>query len=359
MRNKLHAICPYFAMFPEDFVQKHLVWAKKDDIVFDPFCGRGTTILESLLGDREVAGCDINPVAACISKAKAQIPPLAILLKRLREIENSYTRNNIAKAESEFFRYCFHHKTYGQIVHLKNSLQWNRSPVDCFLAATVLGRLHGESHRSERYLSNRMPRTISTKPAYSVKWWKENGYTAPERDAFNVVRTDLLYRAEAPRPSRRGRVRIGDVRQAHRLFPSLAKSVNLVITSPPYLDTTNFAEDQWLRLWFLGRESFSQQGRRDDRHVSLNKYWTFLADAWGGIGPLLAKKCRIIVRIGGKIDFEQADKGLRTTLGSGLSQRIKLIDKRVSNIRDGQLRSFRPNIKGTGAEYDFHFQLTG
>lgn len=31
-----------------------------------------------------------------------------------------------------------------------------------------------------------------------------------------------------------------------------AGSVRCVITSPPYLDVTNFEEDQWLRLWFQG-----------------------------------------------------------------------------------------------------------
>jgi DNA modification methylase len=53
-------------MFPEDFVARQLfAYTRRGDVVFDPFCGRGTTIFESLLNGRRAAGVDINPVAAC------------------------------------------------------------------------------------------------------------------------------------------------------------------------------------------------------------------------------------------------------------------------------------------------------
>src|SRR4051812_29534206 len=31
------------------------------DTIYDPFLGRGTTVIESALLDRRIAGCDINP----------------------------------------------------------------------------------------------------------------------------------------------------------------------------------------------------------------------------------------------------------------------------------------------------------
>src|SRR4029450_2773838 len=75
MRNPLHSICPYFAMFPEDFVRKYVRdYTKPGAVVFASFSGRGTPLLESLLNDRHAAAIDINPVAYCISAAKATIP---------------------------------------------------------------------------------------------------------------------------------------------------------------------------------------------------------------------------------------------------------------------------------------------
>ena len=71
MRHRFHAICPYFAMFPEAFVKGHLAASPHRGVVFNPFCGRRTTVFQALLDGREAIGCDVNLVAAYISGAKA------------------------------------------------------------------------------------------------------------------------------------------------------------------------------------------------------------------------------------------------------------------------------------------------
>jgi hypothetical protein len=120
------------------------------------------------------------------------------------------------------------------------------------VAALVLGSLHGESDKSQSYFSNQMPRTISTKPLYSIRFWQERGLVAPERDVFAVLRKRLDFRYQSSPPQKRATVFEMDMRELHR---HLAKErIGLVITSPPYLDVTNFEEDQWLRLWFLGNK---------------------------------------------------------------------------------------------------------
>jgi len=75
------------------------------------------------------------------------------------------------------------------------------SYVDCMIAALILGSLHGESHVSPYYLSNRMSRTISTKPAYSLRFLEERRLSALKRDAFAVVRSRLAYRYESEPPA--------------------------------------------------------------------------------------------------------------------------------------------------------------
>ena len=135
------------------------------------------------------------------------------------------------------------------------------------MTATTLGCLHGESHKSQNCLSNRMPRTISTKPQYSIKWWAERGLAAPERNTFDVLRRMLRFRLQEPVLDLKGSVKLRDARACARAFPSLKEKVSLIVTSPPYLDTTDFNEDQWLRLWFLGGAERPHAGaNRDDRH---------------------------------------------------------------------------------------------
>ena len=172
MKHPLHAICPYFAMFPEEFARNQvLTFTRPGELVLDPFCGRGTVILESVLNNRRAIGTDTNPVAACVAGAKANVPSEQAIFGRLSELEELVRSHaHCESPDNEFFSLCFHSTTLREVCGLRHWLEWNDRPEDRFIATVCLGALHGESHRSELYLSNRMPRTISTKPNYSVKW---------------------------------------------------------------------------------------------------------------------------------------------------------------------------------------------
>jgi DNA methylase len=287
--HPLQSICPYFAMFPPGFVERYvLAFTEPGDIVFDPFCGRGTTIFESLLLGRYAYGVDINPVAACVSAAKAAPPLLRNVERRVEELRAEYAdRGKIAMPGSEFFRLCYSTETLRQICFLREQLKWRTSKVDCFIAATSLGCLHGESHRTENCFSNRMPRTISTKPDYSVRWWRKRGLEPPKRNVFDILRRQLRFRYSEGTATLKGGARLGDVRNASLIYRRLSGRVNLLITSPPYLDTTDYGEDQWLRLWFLGGEE-RPRGRvfQDARHELADRYWDFMELAWRGVTRL-------------------------------------------------------------------------
>lgn len=350
-------------MFPEDFVTKQLLaYTQRGDTVFDPFCGRGTTIFESLLNGRHSSGVDINPVAACIAGAKADAPRLSSVQARLDQLKEALAdASEIAEPEGEFFRACFHEKTLRQLLFLRLALRWKESRVDRFIAAVILGALHGESHKTPNCLSNRMPRTISTKPDYSVRWWSAKGLTPPERDAFEIARSLAAYRLAAERPMLRGDVKLRDAREAKRAFPSLENQVNLIVTSPPYLDTTDYSEDQWLRLWFLGgRERPLLNVNRDDRHTSIELYWKFLEEAWAGCSKLVHDGAVIVIRIGGaKLTKDDLFQGLRTSLAKGFfGMNIKPLHQgETTEIKNRQTNAFRPGTTAERYEHDFAFCL--
>jgi hypothetical protein len=352
-------MCPYFAMFPETFVQKYLVWTKPGEIIFDPFSGRGTTVFESLLHGRIAFGCDVNAVAICISNAKANPPTRNEALARLKELQSLHHRSRANTKANAFFSMCFSDLTFSQLVFLRKKLNWRRNRADRFIAALALGSLHGESHRSPRYFSNRMPRTISTKPDYSIRWWQERHLSPPNRDVFAILREMIDYRFESEVPKRRGLVKDVDARRAINAFPDYEGRVSMVITSPPYLDTTNFEEDQWLRLWFLGGpERPVTRKNGDDRHHAEEKYWDFLTEAWAGVGPLMKRNAHIVVRIGGKrLTRKDFNENLVHSIEDGFERKISLIESRSSAIRGGQLRAFHPGKPGQSEEHDFHFVL--
>src|SRR6185437_10753114 len=100
-RHPFHSICPYFAMFPESFVRRNvLAWSKRDDVILDPFSGRGTTVFERLLNGRKGVGCDTNPVAFCLSRAKADPPSLGEIMARLADLQKASGRFSFKAAET-------------------------------------------------------------------------------------------------------------------------------------------------------------------------------------------------------------------------------------------------------------------
>jgi len=361
MRNRFHSLCPYFAMFPETFVEK---WVDRltrcGDLVLDPFCGRGTTPFQTLLMQRRALACDVNPVAYCITRAKTNTPAASTVRRRITELEKRFEARRwepVRRSLPEFFQYAFQRRTLQQLVYLREVLAWGVSDTDCMIAALTLGSLHGESQKSKYYLSNQMPRTISTKPAYSVRFWKKHRYRAPERNVFSLLRDRVTFRYESTPASQRGTVLKTDMRELPRLAPDYQGRVKCVVTSPPYLDVTNFEEDQWLRLWFLGNPTRPTYRviSKDDRHERAENYWDLISDMWRVLGQMLAKRSHVVIRIGGKnLNEGKMGKSLQAT--SMFSRRkVTLVESEVSAIKGRQTGAFRPGATGCTSEVDYLF----
>ena len=89
-----HRIHPYPAMLHPllvDFLVEK--YAKKGDVVFDPFCGSGVTLLQSKINGHESVGFDINPMALLIARAKTQTYGREKLSKEFRDLKESLCRN--------------------------------------------------------------------------------------------------------------------------------------------------------------------------------------------------------------------------------------------------------------------------
>lgn len=360
MRHRFHALCPYFAMFPESFALRWISrLTKRDEFVLDPFSGRGTTALTAILNGRKSISSDVNDVAFCLTKAKTNAPTLARLLAKLSELERKFYSSSQASDIADlprFFRYAFHQHTLEQILFLRDNLQWKTKNVDTMIAALALGALHGDS--GPYYFSNQMPRTISTKPAYSIKFWRDNKLRPNYRDVFDILRARSSYRYESIVPRGESHVLQSDVRCLNR--PELRRfDVRCVITSPPYLNVTNFEEDQWLRLWFLGGPDIPTVKRlsKDDRHLREDSYWKFISDMWHSLGTILSRNAHIVIRIGSRKlppAFMKA-KLLECSAASG--RETFLVSSRVSEIKNRQTDAFRPGSTGCLVEIDCHFQM--
>lgn len=361
--HRLHALCPYFAMFPPSFARRQILrYTKRGDIVQDCYSGRGTTLLEATLRGRTAIASDINPVAYCVSGAKAGVPGVGAVWDELEGLEAAYERANVGWLEAArlqlppFFRAAFSAETLRQLLFLRARLRWRDDELHRFITGLTLGHLHGESERSSLYCSKQMPHTISTKPRYSMAYWRQHGLRVPRRDVFELIADRADYRLGDKVPTGRAHVELCDVRQAGNRFRAYSGEVRLCVTSPPYLDTTRVEEDQWLRLWFLGgppRPTYRRVSK-DDRRVAASSYWQFLKEGWHSIAALLSPGAVIACRLGASgRPFAELRDGFLDTIRAVWTS-VELVRRpTVTNIRRNQTALLHPKAGGCRFEVDF------
>lgn len=236
--------------------------------MLDPFCGKGTVLLEACLLGRRALGLDVAPDAVVVTNAKLDPPSFEHASSYLNPLRvKKQPVNRIPRQIRTFF----HPGTLAQILAIRRSLlhdhrngkkEQRRSAN--FLLGTMLGILHGHSKIS---LSIPCSHSFAMAPNYVRKYASRHGLRRPHRD----VKRCLLYRSREllseDLPLGEGQAFLCSAEKYE--FPNgkeLTNSVDLIMTSPPYLDAQTYSKDSWLRFWLLGhdykklRSSFIETG---------------------------------------------------------------------------------------------------
>ena len=68
-----HGVHPYPAMMIPQVARRLIQsYGREGDVLFDPYCGTGTTLLEGMLANLKSSGTDLNPLARLIARTKNQ-----------------------------------------------------------------------------------------------------------------------------------------------------------------------------------------------------------------------------------------------------------------------------------------------
>ena len=222
------------------------------DSVCDPFMGRGTTPLEAALRNRRPAGSDANPLSVLLTRPRLQPPGLDEIAKRLREIPLDRFNDDIDRDGLLAF---YHPETLRQICALRAwlmkraPLDSDPDPVDDWIRMVALNRLTG--HSPGFFSVYTMPPNQAVTVKAQLKINERRAQTPPPRDVAALIlkKSRSLLADGAPPKSDKSRLGVGD---AARLSHLDDFSVDLVVTSPPFLDVVNYRADNWLRNWFAG-----------------------------------------------------------------------------------------------------------
>lgn len=240
--SSLHEVS-YRACFkpqlPRFFIDR-LTWP--GDVVYDPFMGRGTTLVEAALMGRRVAGCDVNPLSVTLVAPRLSPPALAEVAERLQSLALEF-----AGEVPDELHVFYHPDTLRELCALREEL--GSSDVDAWIRMVAVNRLTGHS---KGFFS---VYTLPPNQAVSVQSQRKINEKRAQTPEYRDVRSLIL---------RKSRSLLADVAGVSmgggRLFtgpcfsrPELKDgSVDLVVTSPPFLDVVDYKTDNWLRCWFCG-----------------------------------------------------------------------------------------------------------
>ena len=128
-------IHPYPGSMPPHLASRLIDrYSSPKDLVFDPFCGIGTVLLESLRLNRRAIGADLLPLAVEISNVAAALPPVASLIDSWSKVcEMAFGTNTprdtkiqqTSVSGSQGFmtlRRWVHPWTYDEILRLKTAI---------------------------------------------------------------------------------------------------------------------------------------------------------------------------------------------------------------------------------------------
>lgn len=215
------------------------------EAVYDPFMGRGTTPLQAALMGRRALGNDANPLSAMLARPRFAPPTLGAVAARLAIVD--WADDGVEAPELEAF---YAPATLRKLSALRRWLL--RSPdldaVDDWIRMVALNRLTG--HSPGFFSVYTLPPNQAASLKAQVKINAKRGQAPPERDVGALIlrKSKALLRDGAP------------LCEPPLLFSRPAEatpdipdaSVDLVVTSPPFLDVVDYAGDNWLRNWFAG-----------------------------------------------------------------------------------------------------------
>jgi hypothetical protein len=232
---------------PEFFIER---LTNPGDAVYDPFMGRGTTPVQSALMGRRPVGNDINPLSVLLTRPRLAPPRLCDIAQRLGQI-----RWDEGEIEDPDLLAFYSPRTLRHISALRRWLM-EHAPLDCapdpvddWIRMVAINRLTG--HSPWFFSVYTLPPNQAVSAQSQRKINEKRAQVPPDRDVKNLIlkKTASLLHDGPVAPHPPALLTTGSAQSTPTIESG---SIQLVVTSPPFLDIVQYAEDNWLRSWFAG-----------------------------------------------------------------------------------------------------------
>jgi len=315
--------CRFVSQIPTALIG-HL--SNEGDVVLDPFCGSGTTIVEAQRLGRKAIGADINPVSIMIAESKS-VPlgadRIGAALERYWSDLIKQTATGLSRKEIHDFvppavqsQKWYHPQTLEGLALIWRFIAHRRGPVARILRgafSSILLQACNETRHWGYVCDNTRP--IASRAVDSLGIYRRalDHY----KQAYELRDIYLSLRTKAPKIQRVSLVQ-ADARRF--LIEQQPGSVDLVVTSPPYFGVCDYVKAQRLSMewfgWAIEDNRKQEIGARSKRHrlTASDDYLKELDDVLEMIYRVLRK--------GGYAAFVFGESNSRTSVLADFKGRI-------------------------------------
>ena len=242
--NLMHRIHAYPAKFPAFITTKAIQYAESKDVkvdtVADIFCGCGTVAYETVKANRHFWGCDINPVATLIARTKSRHYDDEKIAQYYSDIINLFALLSFdesdAAANNERIKYWFFQEQIEDLSRLKHAIE--RVVIEETYREFFLCAFSNILKSCSRWL------TKSIKPQVDP--------VKKPHDVLNAFSTQVKMMRKANEQNEIKRS-LADIHTANCLTNTVEHPfVDLLVTSPPYVTSYEYADLHQLSTLWLG-----------------------------------------------------------------------------------------------------------
>ena len=254
----IHRIHPYPARFPAFITTKALEYAEGQGVevrnVADMFCGCGTTAVEAKRNGKDFWGCDINPLATLIAQVKTHDYRDGDLERTFDAIREDVNRSVVTAEEragiSERIRYWFDDGNVDDLIRLDRAIRTRTHPYSAhrkFFQCGLSAILKATSYWLTK--SIKAQRDADKEP---------RGVMAAFEDQVALMRRANKENS-FPRPAASTRIQARNFLGRRRT----REKADLIVTSPPYVTSYNYADIHQLSTLWLGYATDYRELRRN------------------------------------------------------------------------------------------------
>lgn len=249
------------------------IFTKENDIVYDPFCGCGTTILEAILENRKAIGNDMNPLAVLISKAKStpltkkqtelveiELGKIETQINELYGVRNLFNRS-VSKKKLNYripnLDYWFSETVVRELSLIKNAItSLQDKNIINFLKAVFSNIIVLVSYQDSNTRYVRVEKKI--KPMDTFKKFKARTL----RMTIKMAQLQHIIRMYKPK------VKVADTRKHTGFKENFA---DFVVTSPPYPNAYDYHLYHKHRMYWLDMDPLELKKKEIGAHAHYSK----------------------------------------------------------------------------------------